>query len=158
MSHKFWPYWHSHKEMDRSRSTQDLVRCSSNNYFAPYVVGLLNKSSCYIHPGYVHRNLGTASFGTGYFVQENNQPVYELREYYFLVGGDVSFRPFMQVAENLRFKVGCTKQNRPIYIGTMAINGQELSGPVIDGTCFTNYNGAVYFDKYNYKILALNEG
>ncbi|CAB3384276.1 Hypothetical predicted protein [Cloeon dipterum] len=135
---------------------KDWVQCSPNNPIPTYVVGIFNNLNCYPVPGYAYFRNG--SFRKGYFVMPNDPAfVPNLENKYFLVGGDVSFRPHEQVPVHLRFKVGSTKEkNTPVYIGTVSIGGEEICGPVIDGVCYA-MKEITHFDSKNYKVLALNE-
>ncbi|CAB3384274.1 Hypothetical predicted protein [Cloeon dipterum] len=134
---------------------EDFVPCSPDNPIPSYVVGMFMDLSCYPQPGYVYYNQG--SFSESYFMVTTDRGlVSNKEEKYFLVGGDVSFRPHREVPENLRFKVGFTKQNKPIYIGTINIGPEEICGSVIDGVCYA-FKKSIRSDGGNYKVLALNE-
>ncbi|CAB3384281.1 Hypothetical predicted protein [Cloeon dipterum] len=132
-----------------------LVPCSPNNPIPTYVAAAFNSYSPHPQPGYAYYREG--KFSCGYFMQGSEQGDFLEDGYYLLMGGNVSFRPHREVPENLRFKVGSTKDYKPIYIGTIYISGEEICGPVIDGVCYV-YRHSILSDGENYKVLGLNEG
>ncbi|CAB3384282.1 Hypothetical predicted protein [Cloeon dipterum] len=144
MSNHFWPFWRIHKLHENDVIPVDeLVPCSPNNPIPSYVVATFNNCSPHPQPGYAYFREG--SFRSGYFTVEKKQLLVREKEfYYILVGGDVSFRPHTVVPENLRFKVGSTKDNKPIYIGTIDIGTEVICGSVIDGVCYAYKDSNCY--------------
>ncbi|CAB3384278.1 Hypothetical predicted protein [Cloeon dipterum] len=153
MAEHFWPYWRSYK-LNQNFNEKELVPCSPNNRIPSYVVAGFHKFGCYPQPGYVYTY--GALIGYGYFKDGTDKGAVLQNDFLFLVGGNVSFRPHQQVPENLRYKVGTTKENRPVYIGTINIAGEELCGPVIDGVCYV-FKLTIHSDDESYKVLALNK-
>ncbi|CAB3384283.1 Hypothetical predicted protein [Cloeon dipterum] len=141
-----------------------LVSCSPDNPLPCYVVGMFDDTNNINRLGYVYYFDNRKSFSKGYFMEGTDRifttsEKNPYNEYYFLVGGNVSFRPHNQVLGRLRFQVGSTEGNKPIYIGTFKAGGEELCGPVINGVCYSNNLGSIRCSqKQEYKILGLNEG
>ncbi|CAB3384280.1 Hypothetical predicted protein [Cloeon dipterum] len=154
MSRPFWPYWILYNKAAVDVPLDKLVPCSPNNPIPSYVVGVFNQLTTHPQPGYAYYN--GRSFSCGYFIVET-QKVLVSDHYYFLAGGNVSFRPNKQVPEDQWFKVGTTKDNKPVYIGTVYTGTEEICGPVIDGVCNAAFKGLLrYPESENYKVLALN--
>ncbi|CAB3384279.1 Hypothetical predicted protein [Cloeon dipterum] len=156
MAETFWPYWRLYNTGNSIVDVKELVPCSPNNPIPSYVVAVFNKFSPHPQPGYAYYKDGL--FSSGYFMVEKKKLLVTEKElYYFLVGGDVSFRPHTEVPENLWYKVGYTNDSKPIYIGTINIGGEEICGPVIDGVSYAYKEKLLYSDDENYNVLALNE-
>ncbi|CAB3384288.1 Hypothetical predicted protein [Cloeon dipterum] len=135
MSENDLPYWqHMYTDETTDIRLEDLVPCSPNNPTPCYVVGMFDNENYFPRLGYVYYYEDQQSFSEAYFMEGSDAIFISDRnphnEYYFLVGGNVSFRPHNQVPEYLRCQVITPKENAYINIGTLDTRIEEICGPV----------------------------